>query len=220
MQLVGRRSELRGNTASGKEFHGSQAAFGSEAELLVDRLKEEADGFELLMGVSFEDVGAEAGAVVGVGVAGHFGVGDEAGGIKHPLVEVAGAEALVALAEVDALDLEGGEGGFFVDGVAGDAGVAGHADELFSEFDLVGVGFFSGRDGGGEAVVLAKAVGHVFGVEWEGGHAHVEPRPGARFDFSEEHLLDVVGVKHGAHVGERRTGLDEALVGFGDVVEE
>lgn len=179
-----------------------------------------ADGFELFVGVAVEDVGAEAGAVVGVGVAWHFGVGDEAGGVEHPLVEVAGTEALVALAEVDALDLEGREGGFFIDGVAGDAGVSGHADELLAKFDLVGVGFLGGWDGGGEAVVLSEAVGHVLGVEWEGGHAHVEPRTGAGFDFAEEHVLEVVGVEHGAHVGEGWAGLDEALVGFFDVVEE
>ncbi len=195
---------------------------GLEAPLSLfgEGLDEEADGFELFLGVAFEDVLAEGGAVVGVGVAGHFGVGDEAGGVEHPLMIVVGTEALVAEAEVDALDLEGGEGGFFVDGVAGDAGVSGHADELLTEFDLVIGGFFGGGSGCGEPVVLAEAVGHVFGMEGEGGHTHFEPWAGAWGGGAEEHLFEVVGVEHRAHVSEGRTGLDEALVAGGDVVEE
>ena len=179
-----------------------------------------ADGFELLLGVAIEDIGAEAGAVVRVGIPGHFGVWNEAGGIEHPLVVVAGAETVVGESEVDALDFEGGEGEFVIDGVAGDAGVAGHSNEVLADFDLVCRRFFFRRFRGRKAVVLTEAVGHVFGVEWEGGHAHVEPWTRAWFDFSEKGGFDVVCVEHRAHVGERRAGLDEAFVGFSDVVEE
>jgi len=124
--------------------------------LFADGLEIEAEGFKLFFGIAFEDVGAEGAAVVGVGVAGHFGVGDEAGGVVHPLVIVGGTETLVSEGEVDAFYLEGGEGGLFVEGVAGDAGVAVEADELFAKFDLIRRGWCGGWGGVGEAVMLAR----------------------------------------------------------------
>ena len=94
----------------------------------MQRLKVCADGFELFLRVAFEEVGAETGAVIRVGVAGHLGVRDHAGGIEHPLVVLVRAEALVDFAEVNALDFEGGEGGFVILSVAGDTGIARHCN--------------------------------------------------------------------------------------------
>lgn len=89
------------------------------------------------MRITIENVGAKARAVVGVGVARHFCVGHEASGVKHPLVIVAGAETIVSKPKVDSLNLEGGKGGFVIDGVAGNTGIAGHTNELSSDFNLI-----------------------------------------------------------------------------------
>ena len=50
-------------------------------------------------------------------------------------------------------------------------------------------------------MVLAEAVRHVFRMEREGGHTHVEPGSRSGDDLTQQHALDVAGMKHRAHVG-------------------
>ncbi len=177
------------------------------------------EGLELFFGVAIQDVGAEGGAV-SESVAGHLGVGGDAEGVGHPAVEVFGAEALVSLVEVDALDLEGGEWFGVVDAVADDAGEAGLSGQDVAGFGEFGVAFGFVRSAGGDAMEAGEARGEFVGVVVEGGHAHVEPGAGAFFDGAVEHGLDVGGVEHLADVGEVGSGLVEFLVVSFDVGDE
>ena len=177
---------------------------------MVHRLDVLANGFELFGLVVVEDARE-------CGVLRHLGFRDEAERIVHPFVKVAGAEAVVDHAEVDALDFEGG-GLLIVDAMAAIAGVVG--DEGFADLDLIGGGGLLVLAGSGEAVVLGESESHVLGVEREGGHAHVEPGARSGLDRAEEHFLGKSGVEHGSHVGEGWFGLDEAFVVRSDVGDE
>ena len=122
--------------------------------------------------------------------------------------------------EVDSFHLERSKGRLFIDAMTGNASVTAYAHQLLSDLDLIFRWLFLRWLGGREAVVLAEAVRHVFRMERECGHPHIEPRSWPGIDFAKERALDVVGVEHRAHVGERRARLDEALVGCGDVGDE
>ena len=94
--------------------------------------------------VAVQYIRSKAGAIVGVCVSGHLGVGDETGGIEHPLMIISRTKSFVGDPEIDTLNFEGSESWLFVDGMAGDAGITSHTNELLANFNLVGCGLLPG----------------------------------------------------------------------------
>ena len=170
-------------------------------------LKKIPNGFKLLATVVFK-FGKGRFAFL-VGIAGHLGVGSDAGGIMHPAIEEAFSQTVFGEVEIDSDDFEGCGGGLSSQAVTGGATESGlGADELFAESDGLGVGLSFEWKGGWQTVLGGHSGGEGFGcVVAESRHAGVEPRTWSRFAFSLESRREGVGEQHFAGVGKGREAL-------------